>query len=70
MAAYRFFFYSFLISQKVKLSVIKINKGIDLPIDGKPEQKIELARASRSVGVIGSDFSGMKQLCMFRRGIK
>ena len=42
------------------MSVIKINKGLDLPIDGKPEQKIELARASRSVGVIGSDFPGMK----------
>ena len=40
--------------------MIKINKGLDLPIDGKPEQKIELARASRSVGVIGSDFPGMK----------
>ena len=40
--------------------MIKINKGLDLPIDGKPEQKIELARASRSVGVIGSDFTGMK----------
>ena len=40
--------------------MIKINKGLDLPIDGIPEQKIELARASRSVGVIGSDFPGMK----------
>ena len=42
------------------MSVIKINKGLDLPIDGKPEQKIELARASRSVGVIGADYPGMK----------
>ena len=42
------------------MSVIKINKGLDLPIDGKPEQKIELARASRSLGVIGADYPGMK----------
>ena len=52
------------------MSVIKINKGIDLPIDGKPEQKIELARASRSVGVIGSDFSGMKPTMHVQEGDK
>ena len=52
------------------MSVIKINKGLDLPIDGKPEQKIELARASRSVGVIGSDFSGMKPTMHVQEGDK
>ena len=52
------------------MSVIKINKGIDLPIDGKPEQKIELARASRSVGVIGSDFSGVKPTMHVQEGDK
>ena len=40
--------------------MIRIRKGLDLPIAGAPEQVIEDARAVRSVAVIGSDYPGMK----------
>lgn len=40
--------------------MIKIKRGLDLPISGAPEQRIEVARAVRSVAVIGFDYHGMK----------
>ena len=38
----------------------KIKKGLDLPISGAPAQRIEAARAVRSVALIGRDYNGMK----------
>lgn len=40
--------------------MIKIKSGLDLPISGVPEQRIEAARAVRSVAVLGCDYHGMK----------
>ncbi|VXC01735.1 Na(+)-translocating NADH-quinone reductase subunit A [Pseudomonas sp. 8AS] len=40
--------------------MIKIKSGLDLPITGAPEQRIEAARAVRSVAVLGCDYHGMK----------
>lgn len=40
--------------------MIKIKSGLDLPISGIPEQRIEAARAVRSVAVLGCDYHGMK----------
>ena len=40
--------------------MIKIKRGLDLPITGSPEQRIEDARPVRSVAVIGFDYHGMK----------
>ncbi|MWV13867.1 Na(+)-translocating NADH-quinone reductase subunit A [Pseudomonas sp. R-28-1W-6] len=40
--------------------MIKIKSGLDLPISGAPEQRIEAARAVRSVAVLGCDYHGMK----------
>ena len=52
------------------MSLIKIKKGLDLPLAGKPNQKIEIARASRSVGLIGSDYPGMKPTMLVQLGEK
>ena len=52
------------------MSLIKIKKGLDLPLAGKPNQKIEIARASRSVGLIGSDYPGMKPTMLVQLGDK
>jgi Na+-transporting NADH:ubiquinone oxidoreductase subunit A len=41
-------------------SMIKIKRGLDLPLAGAPEQRIEPARAVRSVAVLGCDYHGMK----------
>jgi Na+-transporting NADH:ubiquinone oxidoreductase subunit A len=40
--------------------MIRIKRGLDLPITGAPEQRIEAARPVRSVAVIGFDYQGMK----------
>ena len=40
--------------------MIKIKRGLDLPITGSPEQRIDDTRQVRSVAVIGFDYHGMK----------
>ena len=40
--------------------MIRIKRGLDLPITGAPEQRIEVGRPVRSVAVIGFDHHGMK----------
>jgi Na+-transporting NADH:ubiquinone oxidoreductase subunit A len=40
--------------------MIRIKKGLDLPITGQPEQVIEEARTVTSAAVLGQDFPGMK----------
>lgn len=40
--------------------MIKIKRGLDLPIAGAPKQSIEDAAKARTVAVIGTDYVGMK----------
>lgn len=40
--------------------MIRIKRGLDLPITGGPAQRIDASRPIRSVAVIGPDFHGMK----------
>lgn len=40
--------------------MIRISRGLDLPITGAPEQRIEATTPVSSVAVIGFDFHGMK----------
>jgi len=40
--------------------MIRIKRGLDLPISGRPEQVIENARPARQVAVVGHDYIGMK----------
>lgn len=40
--------------------MIRIKRGLDLPITGEPTQRIEAARPVRSVAVVGFDYHGMK----------
>lgn len=48
--------------------MIKIRKGLDLPIAGEPEQVIEDARTVRSVAVLGNDYPGMKPTMLVQEG--
>ncbi|SDT99700.1 Na(+)-translocating NADH-quinone reductase subunit A [Halopseudomonas salegens] len=48
--------------------MIKIKRGLDLPITGSPEQRIEDARSVRSVAVIGFDYHGMKPTMEVQEG--
>ncbi len=40
--------------------MIKISRGLNVPIDGAPEQQIDNAPAARAVAVVGPDYPGMK----------
>ncbi|MDD2557632.1 MAG: Na(+)-translocating NADH-quinone reductase subunit A [Desulfuromonadaceae bacterium] len=50
--------------------MIKINKGLDLPISGIPEQKISDAPAVKSVAILGPDYAGMKPSMAVKVGDK
>ncbi|MFB9145061.1 Na(+)-translocating NADH-quinone reductase subunit A [Halomonas alkalicola] len=48
--------------------MIEVKKGLDLPIAGAPEQRIEDARPVRHVAVLGTDYVGMKPTMEVREG--
>ncbi|ALO46519.1 Na(+)-translocating NADH-quinone reductase subunit A [Pseudohongiella spirulinae] len=48
--------------------MIRIKRGLDLPINGAPEQAIEDAAAVRSVAILGNDYVGMKPTMEVREG--
>ena len=48
--------------------MIKINRGLDLPISGAPEQIIYDGPRTRSVAVIGYDYVGMKPTMEVKEG--
>lgn len=48
--------------------MVEIKKGLDLPIGGRPEQRIEEGRRVRSVALIGEDYPGMRPTMAVRQG--
>ena len=48
--------------------MIKIKRGLDLPMTGTPIQRIEAAKPVRSVAVIGFDYNGMKPTMQVQEG--
>lgn len=50
--------------------MIKIKKGLDLPISGAPKQTIEKGQSVRSVAVLGFDYVGMKPTMEVKVGDK
>lgn len=48
--------------------MIEVKKGLDLPITGVPEQRIEDARPVRHVAVLGTDYVGMKPTMEVKEG--
>lgn len=47
---------------------IKIKKGLDIPIAGEPEQKIENAVQVTKVALMGSDYMGLKPTMLVQEG--
>jgi Na+-transporting NADH:ubiquinone oxidoreductase subunit A len=47
---------------------IAIKQGLDLPILGAPEQRIEVGQQVRSVGILGDDYVGMKPTMLVAEG--
>ena len=50
--------------------MIEVKKGLDLPITGAPEQRIEDARPVRHVAILGTDYVGMKPTMEVQQGDK
>lgn len=50
--------------------MIEVKKGLDLPITGAPEQRIEDARPVRHVAILGTDYVGMKPTMEVQEGDK
>ncbi len=48
--------------------MIKIKRGMDIPLQGAPRQVIENAPPARSVGLVGFDYVGMKPTMEVREG--
>ncbi len=45
-----------------------IKKGLDLPIDGAPEQRIQAGQTVTSVAIVGRDYVGMKPTMLVSEG--
>ena len=50
--------------------MFRIRKGLDLPISGKPEQRVHAAKAVRHVGVLGVDHVDLKPTMLVAEGDK
>jgi Na+-transporting NADH:ubiquinone oxidoreductase subunit A len=48
--------------------MIKIKRGLDLPITGQPLQQIETARPATSVALLGCDYHGLKPSMAVQQG--
>ena len=48
--------------------MIKIKRGLDLPISGAPEQSIAEGNAARSVALIGFDYIDMRPTMQVAEG--
>ncbi len=48
--------------------MIKLRRGLDIPISGRPEQAIHDAERARSVALVGFDYVGMKPVMAVRVG--
>jgi Na+-transporting NADH:ubiquinone oxidoreductase subunit A len=48
--------------------MIVIRKGLNLPITGHPEQRIDVGNAVRSVALLGADYHGMKPSMRVKEG--
>ncbi|SHF45220.1 Na+-transporting NADH:ubiquinone oxidoreductase subunit A [Modicisalibacter ilicicola DSM 19980] len=50
--------------------MIEVKRGLDLPIDGAPEQRIHDAKPVRHVAILGPDYVGMKPTMEVKEGDK
>ena len=48
--------------------MIKIKKGLNIPINGEPTEEINDSKKSRSVAILGDDYIGMKPTMLVEEG--
>lgn len=52
------------------MKTIRIKKGLDIPISGRPEQKVRQGNRVSQVALIGDDYFGMKPTMLVKTGDK
>ena len=48
--------------------MIKVKKGLNVPISGSPSDDLDLSKKVRSVALLGSDYNGMKPTLFVEEG--
>ena len=48
--------------------MIKVKKGLNVPISGSPSDDLDLSKKVRSVALLGSDYNGMKPTLLVEEG--
>ena len=48
--------------------MIKIKKGLNIPINGEPTEDVNVSKNSRSVAILGDDYVGMKPTMLVEEG--
>ncbi len=48
--------------------MIKVKKGLNIPISGSPSDDLDLSKKVRSVALLGSDYNGMKPNMLVEEG--
>ena len=48
--------------------MIRIKKGLDIPVSGRPVQEISLGAAIRSVAIVADDFFGLRPALAVQEG--
>ena len=46
----------------------KIKKGLDIPLRGQPDERIDVANSVKQVGVLGGDYVGLKPTMLVKEG--
>ena len=46
----------------------KIKKGLDIPLKGHPDERIDVANPVKQVAVLGSDYVGLKPTMLVKEG--
>jgi Na+-transporting NADH:ubiquinone oxidoreductase subunit A len=46
----------------------KIKKGLDIPLNGRPDERIDIANSVKQVAVLGSDYVGLKPTMLVKEG--
>ena len=52
------------------MAQFSLKRGLNIPILGSPEQKIYKARETKTIGVMGTDFNGLKPKMLVSEGDK
>ena len=48
--------------------MIKVKKGLNVPISGTPADSLDASKKVRSVALLGSDYNGMKPTMLVEEG--